>query len=144
MDSHRSRRLRWLSTVEVDKSHRGISQRYFFILSTDFNPLRCLNMSEHTQTTRHTVLRNLGQDNGCYVFSISGWVRFYRDERPAISFQYLYCLLWRIPIVKWNSLERIVLNLTGSHEKAVNDSFYLLFVFTSGWRGLLTGPSIRW
>ena len=61
-----------------------------------------------------------------------------------ISYQYLYCLLWPKPTVKWNSLELVVFNLTGSHEKAVNDSYYVLFVFTSGWLGLLTGPSIRW
>ena len=59
------------------------------------------------------------------------------DARPGVSFQYLYHLLWRILIVKWNSLERVVMNSTGSYEKAVNDSFYVLFVFTSGWRGLL-------
>ena len=56
-----------------------------------------------------------------------------------ISFQYLYRLLWH----EMESLERVVLNSTGSYEKEVNNSFYVLFVFTSWWRALLTGRHIR-
>ena len=41
------------------------------------------------------------------------------------------------------SLERVVLNLTGCYEQTVNVYFYLLFVFTSWWRALLTGRHIR-
>ena len=32
--------------VKGSKNPRGISQRYFFISSTDLNPLRCFNMSK--------------------------------------------------------------------------------------------------
>ena len=46
-----------------------------------------------------------------------------------ISFQYLYRLLLHIPIVKWNLIERVVLNLTGRDDQTVNDYFYVLFVF---------------
>ena len=46
-----------------------------------------------------------------------------------ISFQYLYRLLLHISIVKWNLIERVVLNLTGRDDQTVNDYFYVLFVF---------------
>ena len=37
------------------------------------------------------------------------WVRLYKKaERPGVSFQYLYRLLWRIPIVKWNSIDVVI------------------------------------
>ena len=43
MDSHRTQRLRWLSTARVGKNPRGISQQYFFILSIVPDPIRSLN-----------------------------------------------------------------------------------------------------
>ena len=46
----RTRRVRGIPTAAVCKTSRGISRRYFFILSTDFNPLRCLNMSKTLKT----------------------------------------------------------------------------------------------
>ena len=43
---------------------------------------RCSNMSEYTKTKRRTLLRNLGQDNGCYVFSDSNfrWSSFVQSR----------------------------------------------------------------
>ena len=61
-----------------------------------------------------------------------------------ISFQYLYCLLWPKPTVKWNSLERVVLDLTGRDNRAVKFRFYVILMFTSWWRALLTSRHIRW
>ena len=40
--------------------------------------------------------------------------------------------------VKWNSLEHVILNSTGRGDQTVNNCFYVLFVFTSWWQGLLT------
>ena len=59
VDSHRSRRLRWLSTAKVCTNSRGKSQRYFFILSTVPNPLRCLNMSKSLKTNDLSCLRRV-------------------------------------------------------------------------------------
>ena len=120
VDCHRSRRLRWQSTAKVDKKNRGNPSRYIFILSTFPDPLRYLNMSEHTKTTRHTLLRNHCQHNGCYVLSHSKHpVRSFvqkgsTDAPPGDSFQYLYRLLWRILIVKWNSIESCFHLLNGN------------------------------
>ena len=64
---------------------------------------------------------------------------------PACIKSLFQCPLRRLQAGgEMESLERVVLNLTGCYEQTVNVYFYLLFVFTSGWRGLLTGPSIRW
>ena len=41
------------------------------------------------------------------------------------------------------SLERVVLNLTGRCEKAIKFCFYVIFVFISGWHALLTARNIR-
>ena len=128
-----SRRPRSVKTPE------GLSRRNFFILSTVPDPLRCLDMSKHSKTIRLTSPAMQQVRAGRYLLrfkAISGWVRFYRDERPGVLFQYLYCLLWRIPIVKWNSLERVVLNSTGRDDQAFKFRFYVTFLFTSGWRGL--------
>ena len=156
----------------------GQSRRCFFILSTNFNPLRCLNTSKYFKTDRLTSPAMQQVRAGRY----RSFEFVCSSRRPhGVSFQYLYRLLWRIPIVKWNSLkrvvldsilcrtemptgvfsiisfqylyrllwrkfnslERVVLNLTGCFERTVNVYFYLLFVFTSWWCALLTGRHIR-
>ena len=42
--------------------------------------------------------------------------------------RHLYRMLWRIPMVKWNSLQRVVLNLTGRGDQAVKFCFYFRVV----------------
>ena len=92
VDCHRTRRVRWQSTAKESKCHRGKSRRYFFILSTVPDPLRCSNMSKHTKTIHLTSPAMQHFRAGRYLLpfnTISGGVRFYKDARPGVSFQYL-------------------------------------------------------
>ena len=93
---HQSRRLRWIPTAKGSKSPRGISQRYFFILSAV------------------PRLRNDGLDNGCSVFSnsklpVNSFVRKgWKDAHPGVSFQCFRTVqhvLWQKPTNKSNSPE---------------------------------------
>ena len=52
VDSHRSRRLRWLSTAKVGKNPLGISRRYFFILSTILRPHMMLKYVKEYQNSQ--------------------------------------------------------------------------------------------
>ena len=74
----------------------------------------------------------------CYGFDcLSNWNAYGR------VFDHFVSILISSALVKWNSLECVVLNLTGCYEQTVNVYFYLLFVFTSWWRALLTGRHFR-
>ena len=58
VDSHRSRRLRWLSTAEVDNNLRGISRRYFLILSNVPDPLTMLTyVKTYQNNTPHSAAK---------------------------------------------------------------------------------------
>ena len=62
----------------------GSSRRHFFILSTDFNPLRCLNMLKHFKTMRLTSPAMQRVRTGRYLlrFKTSGEFIF-RTEMPT-------------------------------------------------------------
>ena len=100
-----NQRPRWVNITEV------LSRRYFFILSTVPNPLWCLNMSKHVKIIRFTHLQKYGLDIVCFVLSdsklpVSSFLQ--TGAGPGVSFQYLYRLLWRIPMVKWNSINSCI------------------------------------
>ena len=99
----RTSRVRGFPTAKVCKNSQGTILTVFLYFIYRFQPPKML---KYVRTYQNNTPQSAAKPRpGQRLLCLSGWVRFYRDERPGVSFQYLYRLLWRIPIVQWNSLK---------------------------------------